>query len=98
MQIHLHQTHHTLADFSTIFQTLKSSIKRPGIHLYPELFLTGYPLADLCLSAPFIQRYHLFLEEINAWAICFWRRSMPGPVHFQSKTIMFVCSAASPMT
>ncbi len=68
MQIHLHQTHHTLADFSTIFQTLKSSIKRTGIHLYPELFLTGYPLADLCLSASFIQSYHQFLEEINTWA------------------------------
>lgn len=68
MQIHLHQTHHTLADFSSIFQTLKSSSQREGIHLYPELFLTGYPLADLCLSSSFIQSYQQLLSDINAWS------------------------------
>jgi NAD+ synthase (glutamine-hydrolysing) len=68
MQIHLHQTHHTIADFPAIFQTLKSSLQRTGIHLFPELFLTGYPLNDLCLNASFIQHYQRLLQDINLWS------------------------------
>ncbi len=68
MQIHLHQTHHTIADFTAIRQTLQTSLERPGLHVFPELYLTGYPLADLCLQSPFITSYQKFLKEIDAWA------------------------------
>jgi NAD+ synthase (glutamine-hydrolysing) len=71
MQIHLHQTHINIADFEEVFEYLKrnfESKKRPGIHLLPELFLTGYPLQDLCLSATFINRYQYLLKELKAWA------------------------------
>lgn len=67
MQIHLHQTHHTIADFTAIRQTLQTSLDRPGLHVFPELYLTGYPLADLCLQAPFVASYQKFLKEIDAW-------------------------------
>jgi NAD+ synthase (glutamine-hydrolysing) len=64
----LHQTHHTLADFDAIFQTLTESISQESaLHLFPELFLTGYPLNDLVLQRPFIESYCLHLEEIDFW-------------------------------
>ncbi|MFT6070586.1 MAG: NAD+ synthase (glutamine-hydrolyzing) [Bacteriovoracaceae bacterium] len=70
MQIHLHQTHHTLADTADIFAYLeKHFIEKaptPGIHLLPELFLTGYPLQDLCLQRPYIKRFNKLIEDINA--------------------------------
>ncbi len=69
MKITIHQTHHTIADFEGIFQTLKEILSNPAtkdeLHLFPELFLTGYPLQDLCLQKSFIKRYQLFLREIN---------------------------------
>ena len=65
--IHLHQTHHTLADFEAIFQTLAEALTAPGLHLFPELYLTGYPLQDLVLQRSFIDAYHAHLHEINVW-------------------------------
>jgi NAD+ synthase (glutamine-hydrolysing) len=73
MQIHLHQTHHDIADFQGIFSSLKAKLcnvhENYGIHLFPELYLTGYPLADLVLQRPFIDLYQQFLNQINAWSI-----------------------------
>jgi NAD+ synthase (glutamine-hydrolysing) len=69
MQIHLHQTHHTLAAFRDITQNLQTRFIHPGIHLFPELYLTGYPLGDLCLQRPFIQTYHTFIQNINHWSL-----------------------------
>ncbi|MFP5457354.1 MAG: NAD(+) synthase [Bacteriovoracia bacterium] len=65
MQILLHQTHHTVADFKAIEATLLSTIERPGLHIFPELYLTGYPLADLCLMSPFIQTYVAHLKNLH---------------------------------
>ena len=72
MKLHLHQTHHTIADFSEIFNYLSNLLSpedsqktEEGLHLFPELFLTGYPLQDLCLQKNFIVRYHELLEKIN---------------------------------
>lgn len=67
-QIYLHQSHHTLADFSSISQYLKQSFSDEGLHLFPELFLTGYPLQDLCLQRPFIKAYQKHLSDIETWA------------------------------
>jgi NAD+ synthase (glutamine-hydrolysing) len=68
MEVHLHQIKNTLADFQGIFKSLKNiDPKISGLHIFPELFLSGYPLQDLCLQEEFIQKYHLFLEELNQY-------------------------------
>jgi len=46
----LHQTHHQLADFSAIRKSLTNDLGGDGLHIFPELFLTGYPLQDLVLQ------------------------------------------------
>lgn len=70
MDIHVHQTHHSVGDFNKIFQYLKDNFKEvnSGLHIFPELFLTGYPLQDLCLTRPFIDSYQLLIERINLWS------------------------------
>ena len=67
-KIYLHQTHHTLADFSNISQYLKTHFKNEGLHIFPELFLTGYPLQDLCLQRSFISAYEALLSSLNEWS------------------------------
>ena len=67
--IHLHQTHHTVADFKAIFKTLKETLVTDGLHLFPELYLTGYPLQDLVLQRSFIDAYLDHEKNINDWAI-----------------------------
>ena len=61
--ITLHQTHHTLADFDSIFQSTVKALHGEGLHLFPELYLTGYPLQDLVLQRPFIDTYQSFLTD-----------------------------------
>lgn len=39
------------------------------MHLYPESFLCGYPLADLCLQAPFVSAYRQFMKRLDGWAM-----------------------------
>lgn len=76
MQMNLHQTHHTIADFEQILAYLKEQFKNPktrGLHLFPELYLCGYPLQDLCLQKSFIERYHAHLEKVNDWAQNQWK-------------------------
>ncbi|MCO4752856.1 MAG: NAD+ synthase [Bacteriovoracaceae bacterium] len=70
MMFHIHQTHHTIADFQAIGNTLKSTIEsnQTGVHVFPELFLCGYPLHDLCLQKSFIETYQKFLNELDQWA------------------------------
>ena len=69
MNITLHQTHHIIADFEGIFDYIKTNFNREtqGIHVFPELFLTGYPLQDLCLQKPFVAKYTHFLSELKNW-------------------------------
>ncbi len=64
----LHQTHHTLADFDAIFQNIVETLNGDGLHLFPELYLTGYPLQDLVLQRPFIDSYQGHLNDIDTWA------------------------------
>ncbi len=71
MRISIHQTHHTVAAFDDIFKYLKQAVgdsKEDTLHLLPELFLTGYPLQDLCLQRSFIDAYLEFQKEINDWS------------------------------
>lgn len=70
MQLVLHQSKQTIGDFDSIFNellgTLKSPAKTEELHLFPELFLTGYPLQDLCLQRTFIEGYLALLEKLDA--------------------------------
>ncbi|MBL7664051.1 MAG: NAD(+) synthase [Bacteriovoracaceae bacterium] len=73
MKILIHQTHHQIADFENIFSDLKSAIQKktdkPQLHLFPELYLTGYPLQDLCLQPSFYQTYLTYLNELNQFVV-----------------------------
>lgn len=51
----------------TILQTYQQN-KKIGLHLFPELFLGGYPLQDLCLQKPFIAEYQAKLDLIRKQA------------------------------
>jgi len=71
MDIAIHQTHHQIADFESIFKYLEDIIaekQTAQLHVFPELFLTGYPLQDLCLQKPFIIQYEKLLAQIEKWA------------------------------
>lgn len=71
MQLNLHQTHHEIADFEGIFKYLTTSFQsgnQEGLHLFPELFTTGYPLQDLPLKKTFIDDYQAFLEDLSVWS------------------------------
>lgn len=67
MKFHIHQTHHTIADFQGIKSYLESILEQglPGVHIFPELFLCGYPLHDLCLQKSFIEKYQIFMSELD---------------------------------
>lgn len=66
--IHLHQTHHTIADFAAIFKHTTEVLKADGLHLFPELYLTGYPLQDLVLQRGFIDSYLEHQNHLDEWA------------------------------
>jgi len=71
MQLNLHQTHHEIADFEGLFKYLTTTFHQgnsAGLHLFPELFLTGYPLQDLVLKKTFIDDYRAFLEDLSNWS------------------------------
>jgi NAD+ synthase (glutamine-hydrolysing) len=71
MQLNLHQTHHEIGDFEAIFSYLTTHFLKDnskGLHLFPELFLTGYPLQDLVLQKSFIDEYQTFLEDLSVWS------------------------------
>jgi len=63
----IHQTHHTIGDFEAIRDYALGVLDNPttGPHLFPELYLTGYPLQDLLLQKAFIEKYQAMIEEIN---------------------------------
>jgi len=72
MQLILNQTHHNLADLKHIFSDLLADLKKPALdpkndelHVYPENYLTGYPLQDLVLQKEFIDHYSESLAYLN---------------------------------
>lgn len=67
MKIFIHQQDFKIADFKARENYLKNCTQE-GLHLFPELFLTGYPLKDWCLSADFRERYSTFLKRLNSWS------------------------------
>ena len=65
--LHLHQSHHPLGDLRGRFQHIKKVLEegQPGLHVFPEMHLTGYPLKDLCLHRSFITEYQEIFEEFK---------------------------------
>lgn len=70
MLIHIHQTSFSIADFKGVLEYLKKTFleKKAGIHLFPELFLTGYPLQDLVFQRTFIDHYLNLIDQINTFS------------------------------
>lgn len=68
MKVHIVQPYYRIADFDEIFNILQEKKYEEGITVFPELFLTGYPLQDLCLQKSFINRYQNLLKRINEWS------------------------------
>ena len=87
-KITLHQTHHTLADFDAIFQTTVEVLKGDALHIFPELYLTGYPLQDLVLQRPFMESYEEHLNDLSEWARkspkASWR-ALVGGLHYEKE-------------
>ena len=67
MKLHIHQTHFTIADFSGVQHYIQNILEnhQAGLHLFPELFLSGYPLQDICLHKQFIDGHHQLINQIN---------------------------------
>ena len=83
VKIRIEQTQHLIGDFEGIFKHLKNVLhdlenaKEPHLVLFPELFLSGYPLQDLCLQTPFINAY---LELLNNIEQC-WQKQKYSQQH-----------------
>jgi NAD+ synthase (glutamine-hydrolysing) len=69
MKLALHQTHDTIGDFKSLYHkvemALKLEVPGPQIDIFPELFLWGYPLKDLCLQKSSYSDYLAHLDRIN---------------------------------
>ncbi len=71
--IQLHQTHHPIGDFQQIFSDLIKTLSKQKedqsqrLHVYPELYLTGYPLQDLCQQKFFWLAYLQAFEHFSTW-------------------------------
>ena len=68
MDIYLHQKNNEIGNLEKSTQHLLSvfhSSSKAGLHLFPELFLGGYPLQDICLQRPFVSRYIQCLNKLQ---------------------------------
>lgn len=79
MQTFIHQTHHTIADFDNIYNYIEKVLLQKSngyeLHIFPELFLTGYPLQDLCLQKEFIDKYIELKAKINKLSLSLEKNS-----------------------
>lgn len=72
MNIYLHQSHHVIADFKAALNSLQAidqSTDEPELHLYPEMFTTGYPLQDIVLQKSFMLRHEKFMQDLAEWTL-----------------------------
>ena len=81
MKLMIHQTHHQTADFTGVLESLvnlfnqKNLVNKkhePTLHLFPENFLTGYPLKDLCLQKSFIDSYIQLINDLNELSLSYF--------------------------
>jgi len=89
MDISIHQTHQAVADFDNIKKYLvdlfnsitQETSEVKCLHVFPEMFLTGYPLQDICLQKSFIDKYKNFLESIDELSIKYGKLSNQSENH-----------------
>ena len=70
MKISIHQQDITIGDLDSSKKKILECLNQENpneksIHLFPELFLGGYPLQDLILDKSFIESYNQCLKEIG---------------------------------
>tara|TARA_Y100001954_G_scaffold133271_2_gene142367 strand:+ start:2468 stop:4273 length:1806 start_codon:yes stop_codon:yes gene_type:complete len=84
MKLMIHQTHHQTADFKGILKSLENLFNQKNtenksseaiLHLFPENFLTGYPLKDLCLQKSFINSYRELINKLNELSLSYFGKS-----------------------
>jgi NAD+ synthase (glutamine-hydrolysing) len=70
VEIFIHQTDLTVADFDGVYDLVIELLNgnELGLHILPEMALTGYPLQDLCLKKPFISSYQELCKKINTYS------------------------------
>lgn len=68
MDLYLYQTHQVIGDFKACLEEIQATIKLDGLHIFPEMYLTGYPIKDLAVQRLFIEKYLHFLNQINEWS------------------------------
>ena len=90
VKIVIHQTHHAIGDFSALSGYLKEAVgqsEKGSLQLFPEMYLAGYPLDDLCLQSTFIERYLKSLEDLDEWLVAMPPREgvhfLVGGLHYQ---------------
>ncbi len=101
MQLHFHQTGNTIGDFNSIFIKLKEVLEKgdSGMHLFCECFLSGHPLADLCLQKTFIEKYKKHLLRINDFSLGLKKREIVlllGGLEYSHEKIKNVVYKLSP--
>ena len=76
MYLRLHQTHHAIGDLGSTFGELEEVLRgdspspsAPTLHLYPELYLTGYPLQDLIWHKAFIDSYLQHFKALGQFCL-----------------------------
>ena len=81
MKLMIHQTHHQTSDFKGVFKSLVNLFNQKNLenkepestlHLFPENFLTGYPLKDLCLQKSFIDSYMKLIDDLNNLSLSYF--------------------------
>ena len=68
MKLYLHQKNNNINDLQRSIGEIERVWKnneQSGLHLFPELFLGGYPLQDICLQREFIVSYLKSLKSIQ---------------------------------
>jgi NAD+ synthase (glutamine-hydrolysing) len=71
MNIFLHQKNNEIGNLDKSTSVLIETFNQQdtvGLHLYPELYLGGYPLQDVCLQMPFIKQYQKCLKVLRETA------------------------------
>lgn len=71
-EIIIHQAELSVQDLkgqkSQLLECFEQNNDNKSLHLFPELFLGGYPLQDLCLGTEFILQYQKTLNELDEFA------------------------------
>ncbi len=73
MNVVIHQTHHLIADFQTtsalLHERLAAEAAVKTLEIFPELYLSGYPLQDLVWQRDFITDWENCLKSLTQFSL-----------------------------